>query len=1269
MILVATLGISISLNSEEVFAAEGDEGCCILTESGQYCASGVPESECVVDEGHPYYPETSCDAASVDQCRLGTCVESGGSCSAQKSQKECQEDPGASWYSLPLSQVDECSSGCCELQRDGETVISSQMPYKAECTLMANDLEMDSYFYEGECAVIPETTGCCITDLSCQETTQSACTGEFSLDACNSLPAQCTCIAGAYNGCRDGDVYSFNSCGEATELVSDCVLNEEMCVEEFGDATCEPITCDIPILYTTLNYDTANLKSGMVGVQKNLEDLIYRNQVKADGSVTIQLGNSERVCVQYQGPGEGHYVYTCTLGELSPANVGDGRESICEFDKEKDKVVIRENNYAQCLGCADGSSRDNTAISWFNRLVELAGMDALSTEFWDYWLLEGPGRCDQAASCSAQGDCMKTEGYWQGGFCVPKYPLDSGSECSAFSNSKSGSPYSDTDDLRVGCQSVGSCDIGVSKKMNFFGGITICSAQVILGELTDIATDFIGSNLINLAGGSIEGQAAEQQEAVAEFQDTRAGFVDQLKNSGGEVWDMARDIGSYLNPFKLIRLAGDIPGVSFVYNSLLGETRDYFGYIGGDVDGELAEALSDAEPDDIFDIEDIQGYLDDIEVGHTIELVPNSFEGLGGTYLVLEDGFSIPLEYSVDTLDYGQTVELYNHLSGSGRTPYYGYKYYPEMVDQTKSNWDATKSALKEMWGADNLWETFVNALQSAGAAIVMNVFAEWLLEDRVDLNKFSPGYWSKWAVCRIVQVGTGGTIPHSACMNSDRAVAFGSCFLVNTINVGRDGFIGTCGYEDLRRAGYENCYLCNEDPNRVCTIERCQGLGKDCVLDLAGVCKVDPEVLRQCASVADDPMTITSGIQDYDIDWDNVYYDVNITTSKFAECRFTDNPDLPYEERDIFQEADDAGLRHSASVYVGDPSRDNYNYYISCKFMCQNVEIPQYVEPFNSQITITREPKPDLEGPEIIKQNPSPFQILESRDSVTMWVEGDEAMSCKYGKAELSGDLDESAAIFADAAAGMGTDGEINDYLDDNTPFGALINGGTDMDCSQGNVCEVQIDVESGEEYLYNIVCEDLQGNPARNKLIYFKVSDVFDVEVISPIDGSTSSSHIEEIKAASSRDTECKYSFGEKLNYGEMSSFITTGGKAHITQLPEPLRSKSDTYKLFVSCLDFEGMNLATGTSDFRIEPDLIDPRLIRIASVGGKLKIELDEDSSCTYSENGFGDEQIPMISFGGTGGFAREFSLQISGANRYYISCKDNDENLGTYVIYP
>jgi len=182
------------------------------------------------------------------------------------------------------------------------------------------------------------------------------------------------------------------------------------------------------------------------------------------------------------------------------------------------------------------------------------------------------------------------------------------------------------------------------------------------------------------------------------------------------------------------------------------------------------------------------------------------------------------------------------------------------------------------------------------------------------------------------------------------------------------------------------------------------------------------------------------------------------------------------------------------------------------------------------------------------------------------------------------------------------------------------------------------------------------------------FRVSNPFDVVVTDPETGSTTSDHIKEIKVSTSRETDCKYSFENKLKYEDMSLFFETGERAHIAQLTEPLRSGN--YDLFVSCVDFDMLDLASGVSSFTIEPDLTAPRLIKLVSAGDNLKISLDEDSNCSYSDESFTAEQIPMVAVGsGTTGMYKEFSLHLSDSNKYYISCKDIDENTGNYVVYP
>jgi hypothetical protein len=84
MIILMAASVSLSMNSEPVFAAE--TGCCVKDKSGNYCVNDFSsEEECEWDffGGIPC-SQVSGQGSVPGACERITCLEESGTCSAQK---------------------------------------------------------------------------------------------------------------------------------------------------------------------------------------------------------------------------------------------------------------------------------------------------------------------------------------------------------------------------------------------------------------------------------------------------------------------------------------------------------------------------------------------------------------------------------------------------------------------------------------------------------------------------------------------------------------------------------------------------------------------------------------------------------------------------------------------------------------------------------------------------------------------------------------------------------------------------------------------------------------------------------------------------------------------------------------------------------------------------------------------------------------------------------------------------------------------------------
>jgi len=1305
MIVLASISFAISLNSESVFAAD-EVGCCVYDENtGDYCSENVDSASCA---GGSFYSGISCSqitppAGAVSPCEKGTCVEDSGFCSASKFRKQCV-DEGGEWYDEELNSVDFCSQGCCQILNDEQDTINQySVIFGQQCVMDSERLGLNYIFNPGECAAQEEQLGCCITDFSCGLTTSPECTGGFNagtLCSDSQFSDYCSCGEPTVNKCYQGSVWSFNECNEPVEEISVCDIGSEICKVENGEAVCADSSCEIALTYTSLTYDTAFFNSGEVGVQYEKEDgtvEIGKIQVNDDKNRSIVIPSGGSACVQYQGPGETHIVYSCNLGRLgkTPVSVFNGREKICEYNFTSGEIGVRENDYKTCGECSDIAGRESGSgfykvMDWLSALASAGGWNALDVKMWDYWVA-GPGECDSGSSCKAEGDCVQTDHNW----CAPKYPVDNFQSCGLFTDSRSGSPY---DKLPQACQSYGSCELKQDREVNMAASVLICFTNVAVGKLSNTVISGIGDKIFgdeldkvipedkqgeakNAATGNTENV---EPPAKAKWTSDLGKFASDYLGSMGSFLKQIVTIGGAIN-WNDLDLAGKRYFINVNYLSNRNQVDEQYVNENIEVYSQNGETYwYDKTNGFVYQLNSQNGDLTRVDPSSTgIVFIGPEDELIGPRPSPGNDGFRLSMP---NNLFFGSsfTKPLFAPSPQENLdvlVPYYGRNYYDAYTGEAKGNWKEATDWWKDYFGNGALlWEVFSQQLTRAGINIVTEaLFAKFGGTFLPAAQYLSLQYWTREFVCTWA-AGPLGFIPgvKQACKDPD-FLNFLSCTIIHSANQATYN-AGICVAADLRESGYSECYRCNEDGDvRDCTIERCRGLGTDCepYTNSQGktVCDVSDKALQKCEETINSELTITTDLTGvHSLAYEDYYYELDIETSKFSSCRYTTNPSQEFSAWTKFEEEDRAGLHHSTGLWAGDPLINNYKYYIQCEWGCDADDWGSQFSPAY-EFNIVKQEKLDSEPPVIIDSYPYPAQLLESTNSVTMWVRADEELvSCKFAPVNLTNLQDETIASVQDQVTGTESDEQIDTLIENEFLNSDFMNPQNEMTRVAADKFEtVLTDLQYGETYLYSVVCEDTSGPQNQNrfsrpKLMLFKVSNPFEVVITDPETGSRTSKHIDEIKVSTSIETECKYSFDTKLKYEEMSAFVETGGRAHITGLTEALRSGE--YNLYVSCVNFDTLDLASGMSNFIIEPDLTAPKLVKLVSAGGRLTIKLDEYGTCTYSDEGFTEEQADMVTVGtGLDSLYTEFTLQQSGANRYYISCKDIDENTGSYIVYP
>ena len=1251
MIVLMSVSFAVSINAKEVFAEE-ITGCCVLDDSGNYCVDESVEGSC----SGSFYSGISCSAIERESanipspCERVTCLEDDGSCSAQKYYKQCRDHSNSGFFEVPLSEVNECQEGCCQLLSEGEVVNQYSVSFLGQCTIDAASLGLTSNLLS-ECESLPEQIGCCVSNFGCDMTSNADCSGLdwFGEEMCSDRPTLCgDCGDYVNKECYQGDVYLANSCGEYDDNpISDCNVNTQMCKIEDEEAQCVDISCEIPLEFTTLNYDTFYLKSGEIGV---IREDGSASRIHVDDNYVINLDNNEQVCVQYGGPGEVHHMYACDRGEVKDSSISlfKGRSRICEFNGTSGKLEIRENKYQECLECSsvDDSIGDNNLYKiykWFAKLGDLAGWSAVDISYWDYWLFD-PGLCNSPGDCSDKGDCVYGDSNW----CVPKYPVDSYSGCNSFTESKAGSPYNKPDSA---CQSCGNCK-KYNKPIGVVGTGAICLANIVVGGFTDWLMEGMANALLSEDEvDKVEDREADHQADETVDEDSSSKDSDEVPNTGRvrSAYNTARSIvSSFKNDYldevvwpilkKVITLGG-----VFSVSDFRGEAKAYFGIDQKSIsEGKVKQIKDEGHPYDGNPNRFFEGYILGLEAQASPPRTFSLFK---------------PIMFSRDATPY----ELQTYGDNLNIPEYAGRQFNEIKIAEEwlKAWWDDGTVVLTMLW----------SRVKSAGTTIILTTVLKKIMGDLVleTLGWLNPQKWFRTVVCNTVTLGFPGV--QQLCENK-YFFAFASCAVMTLASQGTYN-AGLCAPEDWRKVGYEDCHLCNDDEVNACTSSRCLGLGTDCVYE-SGICDASEDALERCDETLNDDMIITTDLSGvFEVNHSSPFHEFEFQTSKSSNCRYSKEP-VNFDAMIRLTNLDRAGLNHRGNFWAGDNLLDDYKYYLQCSWACDEEDWGEEKSPLY-ELNIHRLPKPDEEAPIIIESYPYPAQLLESTNSVVMWVEADESLeSCKYAELDFDSFQAETDALVADQTSGSEVSKEEGESAVDNLLLGlGLTNPSIPMERSADNKFQINIDgLENGESYAYSIVCEDYSAlsTPSRPKIILFRVSNPFDVSIINPEHLSSTSRHIKEIKASSgSLETECKYSFEVKKQYSEMGIFDTTGSRAHTTQLVDPLRSGN--YDLYVSCVNFDTLDLATGHSQFTIIPDVTAPRLARITG-GNKLTIETDEYTNCTYSDEDFDAEQIPMTNSGdGANGFFIEHSLQTSDASSYYILCQDMDGNQGNFIIYP
>lgn len=481
-------------------------GCCMITNSGEYCKEGVQQSDCSTG-----YYGGKCSDVPNGECNLGTCIQQNGDCDAQTFKKKCGDSFGF-WNPATLLEINSCTPSCCIFTQNNIVVDAQWVFFKNKCekNQLVKDGELDVITQDityKACreSIPPKTTGyCTLTAKSeCKFMAKSECDaqkGDFSSQKCASCISNYT--KEAYNGNQGYGVYNFDSCKGPENIVESCGI-EEIVENVNGVPRCVLKTCTLNLPFTNLNYDMAFFKKGQVAINGQLRN--------TPSSLSIDQG--QQVCVNFQGPGEQHYKATCQLGELMVFGVDDERKTICTYNAQTGITQDTANKYLECSTCGDDKWTGKNLGSVLSKVFSFLGADFINPKWWDYWV-QNPGLCSQSR-CEGLGggNCVFTDN----NDCVPKYAPANQDICNECSTTEASSPWNKCGE-EVQCTSRGYCQLS-SNKMNPLAGATICTIQTLTQQALITAVQKTADGL-----GVTKAAQDARNAAIAKEKDKFEGF-------------------------------------------------------------------------------------------------------------------------------------------------------------------------------------------------------------------------------------------------------------------------------------------------------------------------------------------------------------------------------------------------------------------------------------------------------------------------------------------------------------------------------------------------------------------------------------------------------------------------------------------------------------------------------------------------------------------------------------------------------------------------
>ncbi|MBT4334746.1 hypothetical protein HOD61_02925 [archaeon] len=1180
--------------------------CCILDNSGNYCVDG-DSTELDDCASGELIDYTTCSALGGD-CALQTCVPSVGTCLSDYPNRQCSDEGGVS-YPGPKSGVSDCSLGCCN--DGGICGVKESNECSGEFTAgVTNNVQCNS-----QCAT--NEIGCCELGGSCSFDFSSSCSLEGNFHA--------NAVCSSINSCRarldDPSGHSYKNCGDIEEGDAHKVYwydsdgNRDDLVEDcnYPDNTC---------------FDSDG--DGGAEDASCISTACVEDCPECDPS---SLKQGESICLTlYKGSYSNdqrskylkEYILQCQNGKIEAIEDIYHGEKVCIDNEDKDlgEFTRRSAKFVQNL--ASDCSSSGGPGKWLDVFGYVPVLGAPLVSLGDYshaddgWTNAwwGGENCNDIVleGSTDINMCEYDHDFWAPlGSCNPLYPLPTEEKCGECG--KGGDPYTNACTEQE-CNALGDCQFEHQnldlEALAIVGGLAIGSASATILTNTLLCAIGFGISCTPTTWGSIG-----------------AGIWGLLGNSlfwgvfgivVGAGAGMAAEVPQYV--FSNVQENGrvDLAKTYAIARSLESQALaeqsegdfDHGWFLAGE--GIVDLARLSLETGGILAAETIGRWLIKRAVENALKDAIKdltgqaAIEAYNAAAIELTASYGVTIASATTTVPATAAIETTANTVSSQATP------------EIASNAGNTLSGIIQVLGiAYTIYQT-----SEAFQVGECTPEAAYTNNDHCWQCGGPEGQWvCSEERCQVL----GGEFDHCEYLPYDNVPGDGACVEVDVTDF------------DAPIIDYINTEVYDMNENYVEEFEQSEASGRN-------------ELVI--------PMSGNYGWEEVG----SVKINVNTTTpldvAERANCKWSRESGSEFANMNPFELGNYPFSNH-VNITLNEGDRDNggVTFYIKCSDLSENV---QGVTDDYYSVEVKFGDRPDYLPPTLWGLSPITSAFLpEGTNLLAVNIkvgDNNQVVGCKYSNEASEYSLMENSFTFEQSVNCPG------ESASSCSLYGANV------------VLEEGVSVEGSEDvsYLYNIACIDGSGNGGivfnnvqLDSFNYsFTVVPTFNITIESPLTGSNTFDSTPLIQVLTSRLTVgCDYTMdGIEYEFNEM------GSSSYVLEHPEELSGSSYgiAHTMSVTCTD-HAFNEVTTSSTFYVVGDEIAPSPVRIFTAGNNLHIILDEENTaCEYSNevsNFVYGEGLEMF------GVPPELSEHYAalGFNVYYIQCKDQFDNIGSFTVYP